>query len=175
MFTKVIETERLILRPFRMDDVVPSHEIDSDPEVTRYTNDGGVKSMERIETLIRDVVLADYARYGFGRFAVDLKETQEFIGFCGLKYLPEYNEVDLGYRFRRTLWGKGIATEAGRACIDFGFTELALDSIIAMVLPENKASVRVMEKLGFKFSHVLEEDGINICQYILNRASNTLP
>lgn len=169
-FNTVIETERLILRPFTEADIQPSFELDSDPEVTRYTGDGGSKTLEKIEYLIKEVVLRDYELYGHGRFAVDWKETGEFIGFSGLKYLPETKEIDLGYRFKRTFWGKGIATESGWASLDFGFNQLNADRIVATALPGNKGSFRVMEKLGFTFEKEYEEDGMAVVQYQLARS-----
>lgn len=70
------------------------------------------------------------------------------IGFSGLKYLPELEAVDVGYRFVLDVWGQGLATESGRACLAFGFDVLGLDEILALVLPGNVASVRVLDKLG---------------------------
>lgn len=80
-----------------------------------------------------------------------LKETHEFIGWAGLLYLPEFDKVDIGYRFKKEYWGNGYATEAARAIIDHGFNVLGLDLIIAIALPENKASIRIMEKVGMMF------------------------
>lgn len=162
---KTIETDRLLLRPFTLDDVEASYQVNKDPEVTRYTNDGGVKTKERIQYLIENNVLGDYRKYGFGRFAVVLKEENKFIGFSGLKYLPEFDLVDLGYRFHRDYWGKGFATESGKASLAFGFEELKLSKIIGMVLPENKASIHVLEKLGFSFEKEFFEEDILIWQY----------
>jgi ribosomal-protein-alanine N-acetyltransferase len=90
---------------------------------------------EEIHKRIEQNVMGDYEKYGYGRYAVILKETDEFIGFSGLKYLEELNEVELGYRFLRKCWGKGIATEAGRPFIEYGFGELGLKKIIGLVHP----------------------------------------
>ena len=126
---RTIETERLLLRPFTLDDVEASYQMNSDPEVTRYTNDGGVKTREQIRHLIKDHVLSDYQKHGFGRFAVVLKEENRFIGFSGLKYLPDLDEVDIGYRFLRAYWGQGFATESARVSMKFGFEELNLEEL----------------------------------------------
>ena len=164
---ETIETERLILRPFNLNDIEPSYELNLDPEITRYTNDGGVKSYETIKYLIQDVVMGDYEKHGFGRFAVDLKDNNEFIGFTGLKYIPELDEVDLGYRFKRKYWGMGIATESGIASLKFGFETLDLKEIIAMALPGNIGSIRVLEKLNFHLTEQFEEENILINKYLL--------
>ena len=91
----------------------------------------------------------------------------EFIGFAGLKYLDDMDEVDLGYRFAKEYWGKGIATEAAKACVDYGFNKLGLSRIIAMVLPQNKGSIRVLEKLNFKFEKEMVEDGELVKVYVV--------
>lgn len=165
-FTTILETERLILRPHTLDDVEPSYQMNLDEEVSRYTGDRGVQSREEIHRRIKEDVLGDYAKYGFGRFAVMLKSENIFIGFSGLKYLPDLDEVDLGYRLVRDYWGKGYATESAQASLDFGFNQLGLERIIALALPENEASIHIMDKLGFEFDKMVEEDGLEAVQYV---------
>ena len=77
----------------------------------------------------------------------------EFTGWCGLKYLPETNEVDLGYRFMKKFWGNGYATEAALACIEYGFSNLDLHQVVGRALPGNIASIKVLEKCGMKYLH----------------------
>lgn len=151
-----LETERLIIRPFTTGDVEASYEMNLDAEVSKYTGDGGVVSKKEIERRIIENVLGDYQKYGYGRLAVELKGENKFIGFTGLKYLEDMGEVDLGYRFMKKYWGQGIATESAKASISLGFETLGLKRIIAMALPENTASIRVLEKLNF----VLEKEFI---------------
>ena len=169
MFNTILETERLILRPFTMDDVAASYAMNLDVEVTRYTHDGGMKTMAEMERTIRENVLGDYERNGFGRFAMVSKASSEFIGFAGLKYLPEHDLVDVGYRLCRDLWGQGLATEAGRAALEFGFGPLRLERIHGFVRPENKASVRVLEKLGLHFETEFMEEGLLAHRYVVER------
>ncbi|MEZ4722529.1 MAG: GNAT family N-acetyltransferase [Flavobacteriales bacterium] len=157
-----IETQRLILRPHELRDIEPAYQMNLNQEVTRFTGDGGMVDLREIERRIKENVLGDYEKYGYGRFAVEWKETGEFIGFSGLKYLPDMREVDLGYRLKREFWGMGIATEAGKASLEFGFNHLGLQRIIAMLLPDNLASVRVLQKLGFRFERDMMEDGLLI-------------
>lgn len=168
-----IETERLILRPFELSDIEASFQMNLDKEVSKYTGDGGVVDMAEMERRIKGDVLGDYAKYGFGRLAVSLKETGKFIGFAGLKYLEDFEEVDLGYRFMSAYWGMGLATEAGKACIKFGFESLKLNEIVAFVLPENIGSIRVLEKLGFKYDSEILEEGELARKFILIKSSVT--
>ena len=118
-----------------------------DAEVSQYKGDGGVVSKSEIERRIVENVFGDYEKYGFGRLAVELKEENKLIGFTGLKYLEDKDEVDLGYRFMKKYWGKGFATEAAKASVNFGFNKLGLNRMIAMVLSENAGSIRVLQKL----------------------------
>ena len=164
-----IVTERLIIRPFTLDDIEAAYQMNLDEEVSKFTGDGGVVSYEEIEQRITNDVLGDYQKHGYGRFAVEWKESGEFIGFAGLKYLENMQEVDLGYRLMSAYWGNGIATEAGKACLEYGFEELGLKRIIAMLLPENKGSIRVLEKLGFQFERSFVEEGLEVHLYAISR------
>jgi ribosomal-protein-alanine N-acetyltransferase len=157
-----LETPRLILRPHTLHDVEPSYQMMLDPEVGRYTGDGGSISLDEMRQRIKKHVLGDYEKHGFGRFAVELKATGKFIGFAGLKYLSHIDEVDIGYRFVRDQWGKGIATEAVNACLPYGFETLGLKRIIGLVMPANTASIRVLEKTGFQF----EEERIEYDEWV---------
>ena len=166
-----IETERLIIRPFTMDDLEAAHAMNLDEEVSKYTGDGGVVSKKEMERRIVEDVFGDYNKHGYGRLAVELKGADKFIGFTGLKYLEDLEEVDLGYRFMKAYWGKGIATESGKACVKFGFETLGLDRIIAMVLPENKASIHVLDKLQFNYEKDIIEDDQLAKLYALHKTN----
>ncbi len=159
------ETDRLIIRPFERKDIAPSYTINLDPDVTRYTGDGGVVDLQEMERRIVTDVFGDYGKYGFGRLAVEWKSNREFIGFTGLKYIPDWEEVDLGYRFKQAYWGKGIATESGKAVLDFAWHQLGLKRVIATVLPGNQRSIRVLEKLGFSYEKEMMEDQEKIKWY----------
>lgn len=157
----LIETERLILRESVMDDAPDLYEMNSDPEVLKYTGEEAFRSVEETKQLIRNY--KDYKKYGYGRWTTIVKATNEVIGYCGLKYLEDIHETDLGYRWKQKHWGKGYATEAGKACLQLGFEQFGLEQIIAQVLAENKASVRVLEKLGmtyWKQLHTEENPGL---------------
>lgn len=147
--TIITETERLILREIEQGDAPAMFELNSDPEVVRYTGDGPFDSPAEAESFVRAYV-AKNSGTGFGRWIIQLKETGEVLGWCGLKK-QENGEVDLGYRIYRRYWGKGYATEAAIASLEYGFKQKKLDKIIGVARVENIASIRVLEKCGMTF------------------------
>ena len=146
----IIETERLLLREIIPDDKEEMFRLHSHPDVQRYTGEPLVESVEEMEKAIR-ARTNNYKKYGYGRWATFLKDGMQFVGWAGLAYLPEFDEIDIGYRFLPEYWGLGIATEASEAILEYGFNTLGLERIIAIAMKENKASIRVMEKVGMKF------------------------
>jgi RimJ/RimL family protein N-acetyltransferase len=144
----IIETPRLILREFQLSDAEKMYELNSDPEVIKYTGDPPFKSVEETRNFLSQY--KDYQRNGYGRWIMTLKETNEPIGWCGLK-LNEEGFVDLGFRLFRTYWNNGYASEAAQACLAYGFNTLDMNFIIGRVVSENKASVKALEKLGMKY------------------------
>jgi RimJ/RimL family protein N-acetyltransferase len=171
----ILETERLLLREFDEGDAAPFYLLGSDPAVIRYTGDpgGGLTSREHALEVLRSRPLADYRNYGYGRWACVLKASGEVIGFAGLKYLADSQEVDIGYRLLPTYWGQGLATEACRAILDYGRTRLGLERIIGLVDPENVASVRVLEKLGLVLTDSVEHQGKHLAKYVLQAQGTT--
>ena len=154
----ILQTERLVLRPFRESDYEDVHAYASDPEVTRYTSFGPNSPEETMDFLRRTAEsrLQD-PRTDYG-FAIALRESGRVIGGTGLHHLEHEPRIaELGYVLHRDFWGQGYAAEAARAVIDFGFNHLGLHRIYARYHPENRASARVMEKLGMKFEGVLRE------------------
>jgi RimJ/RimL family protein N-acetyltransferase len=168
MMKPILETDRLLLREFVMDDVEEFFRMVSDSDVTRYTGEGG-KTLEDARKGLEERVFHDYRKYGYGRWAAVYKPTGTVIGFAGLKYLDDVNEVDLGYRFFKEHWGKGLATEASRALVAFGFDTLRLKRIIGIADIENKASVRVLEKVGFQFEKFTTFRNYEVAWYVLER------
>ena len=140
------ETDRIMHRAFTLDDCEAFYRLNSHPEVMRYTGEPPLESLEDARQAIANY--PDFDSVGFGRWACVLKETGAVIGFSGLKYLPELDAVDVGFRFFPEYWGKGIATETCTACLAFGFDVLNLERILGLVLEENTASIRVLEKCG---------------------------
>lgn len=146
----ILETKRLILREMANTDAPDMLRLHSNPEVQKYTGETVIGSMEGIQIKIKEKT-ADYKKYGYGRWITLLKDGMVFVGWAGLAYLPEFDEIDLGYRFLPEYWGAGIATEASRAILTYGFEELKLKSIIGIAMRDNKASIRVLEKAGMQF------------------------
>mgnify|MGYP002784813267 CR=1 FL=1 len=172
--TTILETPRLILREFTLDDAPALLRMCSEPAIIRYTGDPPtVTTLDDARANMLARPLADYAKHGYGRWACVLKETGEVIGFAGLKVLDDLNEVDLGYRFFPEHWGKGLATEAARPVLDYGFTRLKLPRIIALAEPENVASVRVLEKLGMAYAGTMEYRGCTVAKYVLQISTIT--
>lgn len=169
---KILETERLYFREFKIEDAQLLIDLNSNPNVVRYTGDGAVKNLEESERILTDIIFPQYLNK-IGRWAVHLKSTDEFIGWCGLKYIADANEIDLGYRFFEKHWSKGFATEAARAIMDHGTNTLKLKNIIALAAKENTASLNVLKKLGMTY---LEDD---MCKhdpaekYIFKQDSNS--
>lgn len=146
--TLFLDTPRLRMRFHDPTDAPFMVQLNSDPEVTRFTGDGPVDDEAEARSRIARLSLQSAAR--MGRMVVLDRGTGERLGWCGLKDLPDERQVDLGYRFFRRHWGKGYATESSRAALAFGFGELGLPRVVALVAAENVASLRVMQKLGFR-------------------------
>ncbi len=153
----VLVTERLILREFELTDAEAMFNLNSDEEVLRYTGDKQFESIEDANNFFKNY--PDYEKNGFGRWALVTKGDKEVIGWCGLKK-HEDNTVDIGYRIFKNQWNKGYATEASIACLEYGFQVFELDEIIANAATENKASIRVMEKIGMEFQQNMACEGI---------------
>ena len=157
-----LETSRSILRPITEDDLDDLVILDSDPEVMRFINGGIPSSREAIaENFLPYVMSYDQQDDNLGFWAIVEKSSQEFIGWIFLRpevdfellqqlNLAETNAVELGYRIRKQSWGKGYTTEASLALVRKSFDESDTQKIVAWALAENKASIRVMEKIGMK-------------------------
>lgn len=157
------ETARLEHRALTADDAEAFFSLNSDPEVMRFTGEPPIASLEAAREAIANY--PDFDTVGYGRWGCILKESQTLIGFCGLKYLPELDETDVGYRFLPQYWGRGLATEACRASVNFGLSTIHLKRIIALVLPENVASIRVLEKVGMQSDGQLLYEGEHALRY----------
>ena len=158
---KVIDTDRLILRRFDEHDREAFYQLCSRPEIIRYAQSKPVASREEALQFMKAAPLHDYATYGYGRFACVWRQTGEVIGFSGLKYLPELDDTELGYRFFREFWGMGLATEAGNASIDYARDDLRLKRLVALVHPDNFASAKVLAKLAFAIEKQVRYSGLN--------------
>ncbi len=151
-----IETERLILRELRLTDLDGMFELDSDPEVHKYLGNKPVKTKAESQKILQSV-LNQYEERGIGRWAAIEKVSGEFIGWSGIRLNTEYNMngyakyYDVGYRFIKRYWGKGYATESGRAAVNYAFNTLNLSELYATTEINNQASHKALLKIGLSY------------------------
>ncbi|WP_149206405.1 GNAT family N-acetyltransferase [Flavobacterium johnsoniae] len=158
-----IETERLLLRELLLSDVDGMFELDSNPNVHLFVGNNPVKNIEQSVEYIH-FVQKQYKDFGTGRWAVILKETNEFLGWSGIKFITDEinghtNFYEIGYRFIEKHWGKGYATEAGKAFVDYAFNEMKVDALYAYADAGNENSRKILEKLGLHYVNSFEHEG----------------
>lgn len=165
-----LETTRLVIRTFEPRDADPWLALVSDPEVRRFLPPGPVPTLEDLHAAIERRHAME-REHGYAMWAIDLKETGEFVGQCGLQPVERTGpEVELAYHFTRVLWNQGYATEAAIAVLAYGLGPVGLDRVIAIVMPENVRSWRVMEKAGMRFVGTATYYGIvGLKQYVAER------
>jgi RimJ/RimL family protein N-acetyltransferase len=173
-----LETERLVLRVPGEDDVAALAAIYSDPEVTRFVAGRDREQTVRFVERTRERHASD----GFGPLVVERKEDERVVGRAGflvwdrrrwiassLAEAGEHGEVEIGWVFARDCWGNGYATEAGAVCRDHAFDELGRDRVIAVIHPDNAASIAVAERLGLTdHGEIVQADGRQVRLYALN-------
>jgi ribosomal-protein-alanine N-acetyltransferase len=164
----MIETERLKFRPFTADDLPWLIEMRSDPDVYRYL--GGTK-LQNPEALAKRIqfYIDCYEKFGFGSSVMIWKETGEQIGSAGLQPLEDTGEIEVGYNMKKAFWGRGIGTEAARGWLDHGFGPGGLERIVAIAIPENRASINIMEKLGMTYEKTEDHYGSQCAFYAVSR------
>jgi RimJ/RimL family protein N-acetyltransferase len=163
----IIETRRLILRAPAPADLDAWHDrIFADPAVTRYVPSRFADPRERAERTLA-AVSASWAGRGYGIFLMIDKADDQLVGHCGLGYLPDTAEVEIDYALAQAYWGRGLATEAARAVVDFGFAQAGLAEIIGLVVPENIASRRVLEHVGFRYHRDAPYFGLTLAYHTL--------
>ncbi len=162
----ILETERLLLRPFEMSDADELFEMDKNPNVHDYLWQKPVEHIDEVYAYI-EMVQKQYQENGIGRFSTILKETNELIGWTGIKFVNDHiengntNFYDYGYRLNPKFWGKGYATEASIAWLDYGFNQMSIQEMNAYTHAENSASNRVLEKIGMTFmENYPDKDGV---------------
>jgi RimJ/RimL family protein N-acetyltransferase len=161
---KILETERLVLRQFTVEDAAFILELVNEPSFIQNIGDRGVRTLEDARSYILNGPVASYAKNGFGLYMVILKETNEPIGMCGLIKREALDDVDIGYAFLPKFWSKGYAVESARAVKDYAKDVIGLKRIVAITDPVNEGSIRVLEKLGLRFEKMvrLSEDDIEL-------------
>ena len=174
--TPEIQTERLQLRGWRSADVEPFAALNADPQVMQYFPK--TLSHRESESFISRVN-THFDQHGFGLWAVEVRDVAPFIGFVGLA-IPRFEAhftpcVEIGWRLAAQYWNRAYATEAARAVLKFAFDTLRLQEVVALTVPANIASRRVMEKIGMKrdpaddFDHPLLAPGHSLSRHVLYR------
>jgi ribosomal-protein-alanine N-acetyltransferase len=146
----ILETERLRLRPVVADDLDHFAALYGDPDVMRFIGLRGPLTREQAGERL-EFMIDHWRRHGFGMWTLRLKASGEFVGRCGLRYLEETPEVELGYTLAKAFWGQGLATEASRAVARHAFDAIKLRRLVAVADPANVSSVNVMRKIGMIF------------------------
>lgn len=166
----MLRSRRLLFRELHPDDAEDWVELNSDPEVLRYTGDVPFRSLDEARRFLAGY--DQYRRFGMGRWSLFLAEGGSFVGWCGLKRSPARDgEVDLGFRLSRSWWGRGLATEAAGASLGYGFERLGLERIVGRAMEENLASHRILEKVGMRPVGAFTEDGRRWRLYEILRAT----
>lgn len=164
----MIETTRLRLRRLRASDEPDLIALDSDPDVMRYVGSpAGVKPLAETVERVRQRVGTDHGPIGFWR--VESRTDGTFYGLGALLRMPTGDDIELAYRLARPAWGQGIASEAGAALLEYAFRTLALPRVVAVTYPENRASQRVLEKIGFARQGDVDYKGVRATYYVITR------
>lgn len=157
---RILETERLFLRHFTEEDAEFILELLNEPGFIRKIADRGIRTIADAKAYIQNVPITSYAKHGFGLFAVELKEPCIPIGMCGLIRRDVLPDVDIGYALLERYWNKGYASEAAAAVLDYGYTVIGLEQIVAVTALDNHASAKVLEKIGLQFDRIINLPGL---------------
>jgi [ribosomal protein S5]-alanine N-acetyltransferase len=161
----MLETPRLLLRNFQLDDIPQLAAILADPQVMKFAPNG-VLSTAETEAKVAGF-MRSYQTFGFGKWAVIHKASLELIGYCGiaLENIDQHPEREVGYRLATRYWGQGLATEAAAATVKYGLQQLKLPYLLGIVARANVASVRVLEKVGMHYTHATRFQDIKMDVY----------
>jgi ribosomal-protein-alanine N-acetyltransferase len=161
---QIAETNRFLLRQLRTDDAAFVLEIVNSPGWLRFIGDRGVHDLEGATKYIRKNI-NNYQALGFGLYAIEMKDSGEVAGMCGLlkrDYLPA---ADIGYALLPRFEGLGLAQEAGRSVVKYAQEMLQMTSLFAIVTPQNSRSISLLEKIGFRFSKEITENNEQLLVY----------
>ncbi|MEO7102177.1 MAG: GNAT family N-acetyltransferase [Gemmatimonadaceae bacterium] len=164
----VLETDRLILRLLTTDDAEFVLRLVNDPSFIENIGDRGIRSLEQATNYLLDGPISSYRNHGHGPYMVVLKSVQAPIGMCGLLKRVKFDDADLGYALLPEYWRQGFALEAAKAVLDYAYASLNLPRTLGLVSPDNRPSIRLLEKLGFEFSELrqMKADGLPTAVYV---------
>jgi len=164
----ILQIDGYTMRPIYDTDLDTLTAIWADAEVTRYLPSRGLPIPKTdVEKSLSSFIYHWKVRE-YGIWAIEKDTSFEIVGYCGLRYLNELDEIEILYGLAKPFWGRGIATQAAKASISYGFNMLDLDRVIAMVLPENQASKRVIEKAGLHYEKQIHMFSLDVCYYSLS-------
>lgn len=169
-----IETERLRLRAWRAEDFEDFARISSDPEVMRYIANGQPATRSQAWRTMA-VFMGHWSIRGYGLWATEERGTGRFIGRIGLWHPEGWPGLEVGWLLDRAYWGRGLATEGGRAAVDYAFTTLGADHVISVIDPANIRSIRVAENIGERFEREYDFDGTRVLIYGVTRPAGNRP
>ncbi len=155
----VFETDRLALRWFTREDTPLILHLLNEPLFLRFIGDKNVRTLDDADLYLQHGPLASYTRHGFGLFHVSLKSDGTPIGMCGLLKRDALEDVDVGFAYLPQFGGRGYATEAAQATLQYGRTVLGLKRIVAITAPDNTASINVLTKIGLRHTNTLKVAG----------------
>ena len=153
---KILETERLVLREIVEFDAEFIFDLVNQPSFIKYIGNRGIDTLEKARKVVEERYRASYAEFGYGLYAVELKETGEAIGFCGFVRREELPDADIGFAFLPQFEKKGFAFESASAVMKYGRETLNLERVLAITTQDNFSSIKLLEKLGFKFERLIK-------------------
>ena len=165
----ILETERLILDSWQSADWTAFRPIATDAEVMRYITGGVPWSDDEIRSFV-DRQMELYRTRGFCRWKLLRKPDRNFIGFCGVGFWRDGLEPEIGWWLARDSWGRGLATEAAVPALRDAFERVRMDRVVSIAMQGNRASTRIMEKLGLEFDCEFESEGFRLVRYAIDRA-----
>ncbi|MEO6590091.1 MAG: GNAT family N-acetyltransferase [Pyrinomonadaceae bacterium] len=168
----ILETERLILREVVESDDEFIFDLVNQPSFIKYIGNRGIDTLEKSRQAIKDRYRSSYAEFGYGLYAVELKKTGEPIGFCGFVRRESLPEADIGFAFLPQFEKKGFAFESASAVMNYGQEKLKLSKVLAITTQNNESSIKLLNKLGFKFERLIkmpdDETELNLFSFSWN-------
>jgi ribosomal-protein-alanine N-acetyltransferase len=170
----VLRIDGFTMRPIQASDLDALAAIWADPEVTRFLPNRGVPISREGTQKALVSFLEHWKKRGYGIWAIIKNISLEMVGYCGLRYLDELGEVEVLYGLAKTYWGRGIATQATKASISYAFNVANLDRVIALLLPDNQASKRVVEKADLHYEKQVHIFNLDALYYSIEQGQDTI-
>ena len=152
---RVLETQRLLLRYFRTDDAKFILQLLNEPAFKEHIGDKGAKTLDDAKLYLENGPIDSYERFGYGLNMVELKDSGEPIGMCGLVRRDNLEDADIGYAFLEQYWSRGYARESAEAVLSHARETLGLERIVAIVTPRNHSSIKLLENIGLSFERMI--------------------